>query len=82
MVPAKDAAERSRIAREAALHRWAKEDPKAAAIRAQEGLRRKYYEQTDPSLPEAERQRRAECLYKAHFVRMRRIAAKNLLASS
>jgi hypothetical protein len=61
---------RIRSATIAALSRWANEDPKANAERGQAGLRRKFYDQTDPSLTESERQRRADVLYRLHFQRM------------
>ena len=38
--------------------------------RAQAGLQRKFYDQTDPQLPEAERQRRAVAAYRAHMSRI------------
>jgi hypothetical protein len=61
---------RKNAARIAALTRWANEDPAVNAARGQEGLRRKFYNETDPTLPEAERQRRAGVLYRLHFQRM------------
>ena len=45
--------QRIQRARIAALRSWSKEDPKANAERAQAGLQRKFYDQTDPELPEA-----------------------------
>ena len=62
--------QRSTRGRIAALQRWANEDPKANAERGQAGLRAKFYNQTDPTLPEAERQRRADVLYRLHMTRM------------
>jgi hypothetical protein len=62
--------QRSTRARIAALARWANEDPTANAERGQAGLRQKFYDQTDPSLPEAERQRRADCAYREHMARI------------
>jgi hypothetical protein len=62
--------QRSTRARIAALTRWAAEDPKANGERGQAGLQRKFYNQTDPSLPEAERQRRAHAAYRAHMARL------------
>jgi hypothetical protein len=69
---ARDPRDRHAIATIAALTRWSKEDPKANAERGQVGLQRKFYEQTDPALPEAERQRRAHAAYRAHMARIRR----------
>jgi hypothetical protein len=68
---AQTAAQRRSAARIAALTRWANEDPKANAERGQAGLRRKFYDATDPTLPEAERQRRAVAGYRAHMARIR-----------
>jgi hypothetical protein len=70
---ARDPATRRSIATEAALTRWANEDPLANAQRAQAGLQRKFYDATDPALPEAERQRRAHCAFRAHMTRIRRL---------
>jgi hypothetical protein len=61
----------SQSARYAALIRWSREDPKVNAERGQAGLQAKFYNQTDPSLPEAERQRRAYAAYRAHMVAIR-----------
>ena len=72
-MPAKDPADRHSIATIAALTRWSREDPKVNAERAQAGLQRKFYDATDASLPEAERQRRAHAAYRAHMVRIRRV---------
>ena len=71
-MPSRDPADRHAIATIAALTRWANEDPQANAVRAQAGLQRKFYDATDPALPEAERQRRAHAAYRAHMVRIRR----------
>jgi hypothetical protein len=71
-MPAKDPADRHSIATIAALTRWSREDPKANAERGQAGLKRKFYDATDPALPEAERQRRAHAAYRAHMTRIRR----------
>lgn len=61
----------------AALTRWANEDPAANAARGQAGLRAKFLAEVDTdaaahgeTLPEAERQRRAEVRYRLHFKRM------------
>jgi hypothetical protein len=54
-------------ASKAALTRWSQEDPAANAARGQAGLQRKFYNQTDPTLPEAERQRRAYAAFRAHM---------------
>jgi hypothetical protein len=74
LMAADDPRERRNIARIAALTRWANEDPKANAERGQAGLQRKFYDQTDPTLPEAERQRRARAAYRAHMARIHRAA--------
>ena len=75
-MPAKDPADRKAIATIAALSRWSQEDPKATAERGQAGLQAKFYNQTDPSLPEAERQRRGHAAYRAHMARIRRARSK------
>jgi hypothetical protein len=57
--------------RRAALIGWAFEaDPSARGRRGQEGLQARFLREVDPpgSLPEPERQRRAERLRKAHFI--------------
>lgn len=57
----------------AANMRWANEDPNAEdgpLRRARAKAEARYYEQTDPSLPEAERQRRSANLRAAHYARM------------
>lgn len=69
---ARNPAERKSIASIAALTRWSQEDPRANAERGQAGLQAKFYNETDPSLPEAERQRRAHCAYRAHMASIRR----------
>ena len=71
-MPALDPRDRTAIARVAALTRWANEDPHHNATRGQAGLRAKFYDATDPALPEAERQRRATAAYRAHMVGIRR----------
>ena len=69
--------QRSQRGRIAALERWSKEDPKANAERGQAGLQRKFYNQTDPSLPEEERQRRGRAAFRAHMARLRFNASKS-----
>jgi hypothetical protein len=59
--------QRSLRARRAALIRWSLDDPTELAAKGQAGLLRKFYDQTDPALPEAERQRRAEAARRAHM---------------
>lgn len=54
-------------ARRAALIRWSKENPAANAARGQAGLQDKFYRETDPSLPEDERRRRAHAAFRAHM---------------
>lgn len=64
--------QRSLRARIAALSRWAKEDPSAAAARGQAGLLARFIDQVDldRTLPEPERMRRAEAARKAHMARL------------
>jgi hypothetical protein len=71
-MPARDPRDRHSIATIAALTRWANEDPQANAERGQAGLQRKFYDQTDPALPEVERQRRAHAAFRAHMTRISR----------
>lgn len=68
--------QRSTRARLAALTRWSREDGKAQGELVQAGLRRKFYNETDPTLPAVERERRAECAYKAHMTRLSFLASK------
>jgi hypothetical protein len=63
-------AQRSNAARIGALARWANEDPRPWAEKGQAGLQRKFYDQTDPTLPEPERQRRARALFRLHMARL------------
>jgi hypothetical protein len=71
-----DSTERRLIATEAALARWAKEDGVAAAVKGQAGLLRKFYEQTDPTLTEPERWKRAERLHRAHMLKLSRLSTR------
>lgn len=71
-----DPNERKLIASRAALLRWSRESGAEAATRAQAGLLRKFYNQTDSSLTEPERWKRAERLRKAHMIELSRKAAR------
>lgn len=66
----RDHAHYQRIGRIGGLTAAATTDTVSRAMKAQEGLRRKFYEQTDPSLPEPERERRAKLLWLAHLARL------------
>jgi hypothetical protein len=78
-------AERTMRASLAAYHKHAVHDPVVAAVRGQAGLLDRFRRQVldrDPDLPEAEVERRAECLRRAHMttlafkaVRARRLKA-------
>ena len=70
------ASERSEIGRIGAAARLAREDPREMTAAAREGLWRKFYDQTDPGLPEPERERRARALRDEHMARMRLAAQK------
>ena len=62
--------QRSIRARKAALDRWSREDPAAAAIRGQAGLAARFDREArefEPGLSDAEYARRAACAYRAHF---------------
>jgi hypothetical protein len=65
----------------AANTKWAQRDPKApdeAPALARAGLERKFVDEVDPdrTLPEAERNRRAECARKAYYQRLALASAK------
>jgi hypothetical protein len=72
------AAQRTLRARIAASARWAGEDPAANAARGQAGLIDRFRREVDPdgSLPEAERERRAQYAYRAHFQRLALASSK------
>ena len=70
---------RSQRARIAALARWAKEDPKPTADRAQRGLRAKFERETREQFPDLsgpEFARRSDALYRAHMSRLAFASAK------
>lgn len=71
-MPAKDAAQRSRLARLAAHERWAKEDRVAGTAAARRGFEARFEKLVDPDgvLDPAERARRAESARRAHFIRL------------
>lgn len=71
-------AERSLRMSEIALKRWSKEDPTHNAVRGQAGLLAKFLAEVDPELrlTEAERNRRAECLRRAHMKSLARKSAQ------
>lgn len=71
-----DPTERRMIASRAALIRWAQEDAVEGTRKAQAGLLRKFYNQTDPTLPEPERWKRAERLHRAHMLELSRLSAR------
>ena len=65
--------QRSTRAKIAAAARWSAEDGHKNAIRAQQGLRAKFYRETRerfPDLPEDQIERRSEHAYKAHMLRL------------
>jgi hypothetical protein len=68
---------RSEAARKAALVRWSRENPAAAAARGQAGLLTKFEREADPEgeLPAAERLRRARVLYRLHMLELARRSA-------
>lgn len=63
---------RSQRARLAALTRWSTQDPVAGTAKARAALADRFLDEVDPDrvLPEAERQRRAECARKAFYARL------------
>lgn len=74
---------RTQRARIAALARWAKENPKPTAQRAQRGLVAKFAAQIDAAAAEAgeilterERARRTDAAYRAHMARLSFASAK------
>jgi hypothetical protein len=72
---ASDAQDRSEIARLGGLARVASA-PSGSAMTApaRRAFRDSFYRNTDPALPDAERQRQAEAAYKAHMLQLSRKA--------
>jgi hypothetical protein len=70
--------QRTLRARIAAAARWAGEDPAANAARGQAGLINRFRREVDPdgTLPEAERERRAQSAYRAHMSRLALASSK------
>lgn len=68
--------ERSRVGRLGGLVNAAMHDPREYTKPARRAFIQRFYDQTDPSLPEAERHRRAEALLKAHMLRLSMASAK------
>ena len=64
--------ERHHRARLAALTRWGKQDPKPAMRKAREAQYAAFLREADPdgTLPDAERKRRADALWRANLARM------------
>lgn len=62
-------AERTKRARQAAYAMHAKNDPKATTAKARATFLQRFVDEVDPdrTLPEAERERRAECARKAYY---------------
>lgn len=78
-LPVNNVNRRSIAARIAAHSRWALEpDRKAATAPARSGLKAKFLAEVDPSglLDEAERERRAQSLMRAHMLRLASKSAK------
>ncbi len=67
---------RSAAASIAANTRWAHEDPVAGTKAAREGFSARFLKQVDPTLPPAERQRRADRLMRAHMQRLAQRSAE------
>lgn len=72
------AEERSQRARAAAHHRWASADPATESAAARDRLLERFRRQADPdsTLDEAERERRAGHLLKAHMADLTRRSIK------
>ena len=70
--------QRTMRARIAANTRWSREDPKPGAERGQRGLHARFLREVDPdgTLPQAERERRAEAAYRAHMARLALASSK------
>ncbi len=70
--------QRSIRARIAAHARWAKEDPKAHTAKMRQAFEERFLDEVDPdrTLPEAERDRRAEHARKAYYQRLALKSAK------
>ena len=71
--------ERVLRARLAAHTRWAQQDSREGTRKARDAFRDSFLEKVDPDhvLPEEERQRRAESLRKAHFIKMALASARS-----
>ena len=74
---ARDPQARHQIAALGAMSKWAKEpDPASATAAARAKFAEKFYEATDPALPEAQRRRMAEYARRAYFQRLSLASAK------
>lgn len=62
------------------LRSAAKGDMADLGRRGQQGLRQRFHDQTDPSLPDEERWRRGDLLLKAHWATMQRKGQATLRA--
>lgn len=71
-------AERRLAAQIAANSRWSREDPTEQGRKMRAGFDAKFLREVDPNneLPEAERQRRADCARRAYFQRLALASAK------
>lgn len=76
--------ERTKRARIAAYAMHKKCDPKARAAKIQATLRRRFEDEVDPdrTLPEQERERRAEMARKEHYSRLAYLSLKARTAKS
>lgn len=63
-------AQRSLRARIGAYAMLAKHDPRKANEASRRVFKQRFFDATDPSLPDAERHRQAEMKYREHFARM------------
>lgn len=78
-MPASTPADRSAIARQAALTRWSREDPRPALAEVRKGFDARFEDEVDPErvLPPAERARRVEAARRAYFTRLALKSAKS-----
>lgn len=68
--------DRSAAGRLGALVQQSRNDPKVYTAKARARFLERFYADLDPSLPDAEKHRRAEAALKAHMLRLAMLSAK------
>lgn len=78
-MPASDPQVRRQVARIAALTRWSRQDPIVGTVQARTSFLSRFEREADPrgTLPEAERQRRAQAALRAHMLRLALASARS-----